>query len=430
VHFHLVRQPIFNKAQSVYAYDLLLRRAGVPSGPGVGDGDHPQLPPKRELNRASMEVIAHSSLLTDLKEIANGRRVLINVTQDVLEGDYVYALPKKTAVVALDGAIKPGETSVAACRKLRNAGYQLVLDGMGGDEGRAAFLKFVNFVKVDLSALNSGGAAAERGARELTFFRQAAAKLVGLQMIGSGVRDRELARRAQEAGCTLFAGDFFSRPETVTGRDIQAFKLPFLQLLKEIHQPEMDFSGLEKIIRQDTALTYKLLRYVNSAALNRREEIRTIQSALGILGEREIKKWATMVGVSGLVQGKPKELLAKALARARFCQDLAPHVRMERSADELFLVGMCSLLDVILERPLAEVLDELPLGELVKGALLGESNPYRSVYDCMIAYEQGLWNEVADQAMTLSIDETKLPALYVSTISWVNQQMGSEALYA
>lgn len=423
MHFHLSRQPIFNKAQSVYAYDLLLRAVGL-------DGES-NTPPqsRRDRNRASVEVIAHSALLTDLKEIANGKRAFINVTQDVLEGDYVYALPKKTAVVTLDQAIEPTMESIAACQKLRNAGYQLALDGLGRGHERAAFLEFVTFVKVDLEGLESPELTAQTE-QELSFFQKAAARLVGLQVIGANLRTRELWQRATDAGCTLFEGDYFCQPESVTGRDIQAFKLPFMQLLKEIHLPEMDFIRIEKTIRQDTALSYKLLRYVNSAAISRREDIKSLQHALNILGEKEIKKWATMVSVSGLAKGKPKELLAKALARARFCQDLATHVQLERSAEELFLVGMCSLLDAILDRPLKDILDELPLSETVKGALLGESNPYRSVYECMLAYERGLWNEVTDQAMTLSIDESKLPELYVSTISWVNQQMANEAVYA
>lgn len=416
MYFHLSRQPVFNKIQAVYAYDLPLRTS-------ADDADDRRAP-LEEINRASIEVIAHSSLLTDFKELAGGKRVFINVAADALAGDYVYALPKKTVIVSLDPTIAANEINIAACHKLRNAGYQLALDGLCAQTERIKLLELVHFIKIDFAQKPS------LLADELTLYQQQATRLIGLQLVGAKLATRELYRQAMEANCALYQGNYFSTPETITNRDLQAFKLPFMQLLKETQQTDINYANVEKIVKQDTALTFKLLRYVNSAAISRREDVKSIQNALGILGDAEIRKWAALVGVGGLAKGKPRELLAKALTRARFCEDIAVHVKLSRAAGELFLLGICSLLDAILDRPLEQILPELPLGHDVKDALLGRDNSYRRVYECMLAYEDAEWNDVADRAGALALDQTILPKIYVSTVGWVNQQLASEALCA
>lgn len=419
MNYHISRQPIFNKTQAAYAYDLLLRTDLNRSGA--------QISPTHDAHSASVEVIANSTLLGDLKEIACGKKVLINVSRDVLEGDYVYALPKKVAIVSLDASIIARESSLTACRKLRDAGYQIALNNNLGRYG-AAFVDFAALVKIDFADFQQSAARRAEIEHELRLFARAAAKNPALQLIGSGLETKELYHTAYKSGCALFQGDYFVEPERVSGRDIQAFKLPFLQLLREIHQEDVAFPRVERAIKQDVALTYKLLRFVNSAAVGRREEVKSIQSALGLLGENDLKRWVTLAGVSGLAQGKPKELLAKALMRARFCESLAAYANLARYADDLFLMGLFSLLDVLLDRPLADILKEVPLSAEIKRTLLGEETSYVCVYDCMLAYERGRWDAAAAQAATLEVEEAVLPAVYLASISWVNQQIGSEAL--
>ncbi|MEJ7712878.1 MAG: HDOD domain-containing protein [Pyrinomonadaceae bacterium] len=218
-----------------------------------------------------------------------------------------------------------------------------------------AFVDFATFVKIDFTDFDKSSERCTSVENELRLFAKAVTRNPSLQLIGSGLDTKALYSAAFKSGCALFQGDYFVQPDSVVGRDIQAFKLPFLKLLKEIQQQDVDFQRVERTIKQDVALSYKLLRFVNSAATGRCEEVKSVQSALSLLGERELKRWVTLVGVSGLAMGKPKELLAKALMRARFCEELAPHANLTRCADDLFMIGLFSLLDVLLDRPLADI---------------------------------------------------------------------------
>lgn len=393
---------------AAYAYDVRLS-AEMPAPP--------------DPHAASIGVIAHGTLLGDLKELAAGKKVLLNVSQEALEGDYVYALPKKTVIVSLDKSIAATAAGLAACHKLRGDGYQFALDGFGADGAAAAFANCAAFAKIDFT---SAGDATDA----LCLFVKVAAKNPALQLIGAGLETRELYAAAFKAGCTFFQGNYFAQPEEVAGRDIQSFKLPFLQLLKEVHQENVNFVRVEQVIKQDVALTYKLLRYVNSAAAARREDVKSIQTALNLLGENELKRWVTLVGVSGLAQGKPKELLARALLRARFCESLASYADLTTDADDLFLMGLFSLLDALLDRPLANLLREVPLSMRVKQTLLGGPTAYAGVYDCMLAYERGQWAAATACAETLHVAETVLPMVYLASLGWANQQLSNTAVCA
>ncbi|MBI4714625.1 MAG: HDOD domain-containing protein [Nitrospirae bacterium] len=206
-------------------------------------------------------------------------------------------------------------------------------------------------------------------------------------------------------------------------RDIPTSKFHYLRLLQEIHQPDLDLDRIEQVIKQDVSLTYKLLLYVNSAFFGWRNEIRSIRHALALIGEKEVRKWTSLLALAGAGEDKPSELIASAIARAKFCEAMAPRVGLASRSQELFLTGMFSLLDAILDRPLRELVNGLPLAREIKDALLGEPNRFRGVLEAVIGYERGDWERFSYWTSNLNIPEEGIPELYRQALQWADQSV-------
>jgi EAL and modified HD-GYP domain-containing signal transduction protein len=221
-------------------------------------------------------------------------------------------------------------------------------------------------------------------------------------------------------GYSYFHGSFFSKPAIQPDKEISASKLVYLQVLNEVNQPELPYDELEDLIKQDVSLTYKLLRFMNSVWFGLRYEVRSIKHALVLLGPTEVRKWASLVVVGRTASDKPRELLLRSLSRARAGELLAPLIGMQAVAPELFLMGMFSVIDALVDMPLIDVLGKLPLNKNIKGALLAAEGPFKIVYDTIVAYEQGEWERFSSCAQTLGLDEGLVPDLFTTSLKWAN----------
>lgn len=237
-------------------------------------------------------------------------------------------------------------------------------------------------------------------------------------MVAEKVETRSELHQASEMGYTYFQGYFFSKPEIIVAQDIPGYKLNYLRVLQAVNQPEINLVELENIIKLEPSLTYKLLRYLNSAFFGFRTEIRSIHHALALLGEEELKKWASLIAMAAMGSDKPPELVVNVIIRAVFCESLAPQIGMLNRAADLFLLGMMSLIDAILDRPLPEILEKMPISNEIKEALLGGENRFRDVYETVLAYETADWREFAKKARKLNLHEETVPELYLKSVEW------------
>ena len=219
-------------------------------------------------------------------------------------------------------------------------------------------------------------------------------------------------------GFSYFQGYFFSKPEIISNKDVSGFKLHYLELLQQILKQELDYDQLEDIIKRDLSLSYKLLRYTNSAAFPFRRKIDSISHALALLGEREFRKWATLLTLASLGSDKPEELVSQATVRAKFCESLTAQTELASRASDAFLMGLFSLLDAIIDRPLDDILSELSVTEDVQAALLGATGPLHAVYAATLAYEKGEWEAFSTQVAQLGVDESEVPTLYREALDW------------
>lgn len=402
----VARQPIFDQQQNVYAYELLFRSSLA----NVFTHADP--------NQASSTVMSNSFFMMGIDTVTGGKKAFLNLTHDLLVQEYVTLLPKEVAVVEILETVDPTPEVVASCKKLKAAGYLIALDDFVDKAEYAPLLELADIIKVDVLATN----AEEQHAlmRRLTSKR--------LRFLAEKVETHEAFQAAVKLGYTYFQGYFFSKPTILTGKDVPAFKLHYINILRELQKEDLNFRKLEELIKKEMSLTYKLLRYINSAAFALRQKIDSIQRALMLLGEREVRRWLSLLVMAGMGKDKPVELVLQATIRAKFCELLAPKAGMAQRAQDFFFLGLFSLIDAILERPLADALAGMPIADDIKDALLGEDNFCRDLYECVLAYEQGAWERLPSLASRIGVDEGETPALYAEAVQWTQQSFQGVAL--
>ena len=237
-------------------------------------------------------------------------------------------------------------------------------------------------------------------------------------MLAEKVETQEEYAAAMQMGYSLFQGYFFCRPEIMQHRELPSFKLAYLELLRAATAPEFDIQELASKIKHEASLTFRLLRYLNSAAFGLRSEIRSVAHALSLLGERELRKWIAVVSVGVLADGKPDELMTVPLIRGRFCELLAPLAGMPAHANDLFLMGLLSVMDAILDQPLDSILAELPVRSEIKEALQARTGLYWQFLEIAIGHERADWEKVSVLVSETGMKEEQVSALYVSAVDW------------
>ena len=397
----VARQAILDVKQEVYGYELLYRSSEQNCYSAV-DGDE-----------ASLAVIRNVLLVIGSETISAGRKTFINFTKNLLLRGVASLLPKKTGVVEILEDVEPTPELIKALEKLRSQGYVLALDDFifQGNENNP-FLELADIIKVDF--LRTGMEERKEIARK--FSRKGTVKL-----LAEKVETREDFIQAIEMGYSLFQGYFFCKPVIIARRDVPGYKINYLRILKELSVESLDFKSLEAIISHDPALTLKLLKYINSSYFGTKQKITSIKRALEFLGENEIKKWASIAVVMEFGRDQPFELLRLSLLRARLSETLADILGFSEKSSSFFLMGLLSYMDVLLGRPMKEVLEEIPIGAAPKAALLGKPNQYKEVLDLVVSYKRANWTSMPQLTSRLGIDQNEVSQLYLNALGWVDR---------
>jgi len=394
-HF-IARQPIFDTKGRVYAYELLFR-SGLHNYFDCDDQD-----------RAAASVIANSNLLFDLGEMTGNTKAFINCTRRVpLEG-MLTTLPHQQTVIEILEDVEPDEEVIAASRKLKDQGYIMALDDFVYHNNYEPLLTIADIIKVDFLL------------SDIDEQKRLAQKMIprGIKMLAEKVESHEIYEQAKEMGYQLFQGYYFAKPVIISRKDIPTNKIQFLRILKDVHAEEVDFKKLALTIQSEVSLSYKLLKLINSAAFALRHKVTSILQALSLLGMREIRSWVSLLSISSLANDKPAELVVSSLIRARICEQLAQLCKMGDRQSDLFLMGLFSLLDVIMSRPIEEILQEITVEEDILAALTGTKGQMLSVLNLVIAIEKGQWDQVSALATALQLDEQPLSKAYLDAVKW------------
>jgi EAL and modified HD-GYP domain-containing signal transduction protein len=389
----IARQPILDCNQQLYAYELLFR-SGENAAFNDADGE-----------RASQSTL-DLSLLLGAGSFTEGHRAFINCTRSTLCSGVVSTLPKELVVLEILEDVPADAETVECCRQLRASGYSFAMDDIVSDEDeRHALIGLSDYIKTDFLLTDAR--------QQLSIARRYGRN--GRQMLAEKVETHEQFTAAKAMGYTLFQGYFFCRPQTLKARDLPSSHLGYLKILQKAFQREINIPELAQAIREEPSLCYRLLRYLNSAAWGV-YQVNSIVHALSLMGSDEIRRWVSMVTAISLAGPRSRELIRLALIRARFCELVAGHLNM--ASTDFFLTGLFSLLEAILDRPMAQIVQHIPVSEACREALNGASNRQGLALQLSIATSRGHWEIISELSASLNCKEQDVWRWQTAAQSW------------
>lgn len=396
----LARQPIFDVKLNVIGYELLYRSSETSTSFDCSDPD-----------MASSQMIM-MGLDTGIKKLTENRLAFVNFTEKLLLSGVTTILPKNHLVVEILEDIVPGSEIIQACRNLKKLGYTLSLDDFVYNEESKAFLEVADIVKIDF--LN-------RSLNDIKEDVHAITSSFKIKLLAEKVETREVFDQARDMGFEYFQGYFFSRPEIFGRKKMTPLRVNQLQLIRHAMDPLVDYRKLAAIIKNDAVLSYRILRLVNSAYYGLQYTVKNIRHALAILGIVNIKKYVTLLTLEHMSDEKPEELIRISLIRGRFLESLAPLAGMRKAQDDLFLMGLFSLIDVLSDTPMDEIIEKTSLPEKVAIPLLSGRGVYADLLNIIANYERGNWDAATEIADTYGLSTQEIFKIFVDSVEWASE---------
>ena len=399
MHAFLARQPIFDRQGEVVAYELLYR-----SGPEEYAGQRGA--------RATAQVLINTFGTFGIERVTGGKRAFINLTRSLLVSEYATLLPPDQVVLEVLEDVEPDETVVTACRSLVRQGYTVALDDFVFEPRFVPLLEVARIVKIDLSIVRVPELAAQL----------ALLAPYGCQLLAEKVETQEEHQTSLDLGFDLFQGYYFARPSLLREQREPGASVAVMRSLRDV-LTATQLREVEEAISTDLALSYRLLRLINSAAFGLPQEVSSIRQALALLGLVAVKKWMALILLTEVGTNKPVELLRLSLTRARMMELLAQREGKSRAA-QAFTIGLFSTLDAFLDQPMADAIAPLGFPEENVEALLHHHGVLGRLLELMLAYERADWPAVAE-ATSPSFSEEDVTAAYVEAVEWSEATFGA-----
>jgi EAL and modified HD-GYP domain-containing signal transduction protein len=291
---------------------------------------------------------------------------------------------------------------------LKSQGYRIALDDFRYHDNLKPFLKLADFIKLDVIANSK-----DEIQRQLQALAEYPAAI-----IAEKVETPELYDLCKKLGFSYYQGFFFCKPQLLKRKHVPANRLVVLNLLGKLHNTDLDFDELEAILAQDVSLSYKLLRYINSAMFTLRREVDSIKDAVVLLGLNNVRQWLSLILMSKMVERKPDELIVTALVRGKMCELLAARIYPEIKS-QMFIVGLFSILDALMDTPMIELLDTVILNADIKMALLDKIGKHGEIYKIVLDYE----HFDLDQLMNGVLSSEELVDCYIEAVEWADSNI-------
>jgi c-di-GMP phosphodiesterase len=387
------RQPIYTPQLDVFAYELLFRR-GEMQHADVTDG-----------NQATAHVLVNTFLELGLDTLVGSKRAFVNLTRDFLLQDYSLVFPADRVVLEVLEDVAVEDDVLAALRNLSAQGYIIALDDFFYQEHLRPLVELADIIKIDVLA--SGRTTVAEQVKLLRHY--------DVQLLAEKVETQEDFAYYKTLGFEYFQGYFFCRPAVVKGQRSPTNRLVILELLAKLQSPEITFRELEAFISRDVSLSYKVLRAANAAIYTRARKVESIQQALQLVGLTAMTNIVSLFLLAN-IDDKPHELLITAMVRAKMCEQLAKLMQQSNSAT-FFTVGLLSVLDAFMDRPMPHILPALPLADEIVEALLAHEGVLGATLRCILAYERGDWETVQN----LGCPRDLLVKTYLEALMWATE---------
>ncbi len=394
---YVARQPILNLRNKVFAYELLFR-AG-PEAVFRGDGD------------LATRTMLDNAVVFGLEKMSGGLPAFVNCTMESLVDRMVRVLPAGMTVLEILETLEPTPELITACRELKAEGYRIALDDFVWKPKFDPLVELADYIKVDFIQTNAA-------ARQELFKRVSGAPIV---LLAEKVETREEHKRACAEGFTLFQGYYFYRPQLVENRKIPANKFSHIKILRLLQQDPLDLRQLSELMKQDTSLVFRFLRMVNSATYSLYNEVRSIQSALQVVGDDAVRRIASLAIASELSAKQTREILRMALARGRFCELAARASALEPA--EQYLLGMFSLLPAMLDVPMSTLAPTVTSQVQIQEALLGALTLDSSLLRWVEFHEQGNWLKCDAIVQSYGLNQSEMIRCYAEAAIWADASL-------
>jgi len=400
---YFARQPILGLQGRVHGYELLFRNSPDAVTPRAGE--------------MATQTMLDNAVFFGFERFTNGLPAFVTCTAEALTGQLVSVLPAATTVLVIPSTLDPVPKLVDACVELRRQGFRLFLDDFSSQSQLTPLLDLADYIRVDFSRMEP----AER--LELQRMNRAS-----IARVAKKVDTQEDYRQACAEGFRLFQGEYFCHPLLLKKRKIPANRLFHFEIVRLLHHDPIDVHQVSKLVMRDAALTFRLLRIVNSPVYAIKQEVRSIESAIFMVGEDALRRMVSLAVLSELNAEQPPEILQMALLRARFCEQAAGLFGLE--AAEQYLLGMFSLVPAMLCLPMDEVVRSLPLRDRIREALLGTMNSERSLLTWLEFHERGDWGPcdavISDHdPARRELNQKRLILCYAEAVNWAQAALRS-----
>ena len=403
--FFIASQPILDPDQSIWGYELHFSKCASSES---SEPDPAAVTPdmflegfslaQNPLNPEACFVISfpRQSLLDSVPALLPKDQVLLQISEQVIQD-------------------KPVLKQVI---ELKRQGFRVVMAGYTGRTKHPAVYQLVDIFRMDVRGQD----------QEVLKTVVQTARDNSCTLLADHVQTKDLFELARQVGFAYFQGDFFSQPETISGRALPSNQLAKIQLLDMLHQEQsFDPKKLSEIVQTDLSLSYKLLRYINSPAIGLRNEVTSIQHAINLLGYQRIVRWFRVLIMGDLnPTNKGQELTMRSVLRGRFLQVLAQGVQGPFDAEGMFLLGLFSQLDAIMDRPMEDIVAELPLEDKLAATLQGEQTDATPWLNLVEAQEQADWPHLTALINDLGLVPEYTANCYVQAMQWASELTGTE----
>ncbi|MDH5428258.1 MAG: HDOD domain-containing protein [Nitrospirota bacterium] len=388
------RQAIFDRQMEIFGYELLYRD-GTGNSANILDGDE-----------ATAKVMVNTFLELGIDQIAGNAQAFLNLTANFFLSRHYEVLPTKNVILEVLETIDPTPTVLEALIQARKSGYKIALDDFILRESHRVLMEHADLVKVDVLALTQ-----EELKEQVAMFRD-----YPVRLLAEKVEDREMYEQCLALGFDYFQGYFFCKPQVLEGVRLSSNRMAVVLLLAKLQDPLIDLQDLNDLVKNDVALSVKLLRYVNSASVGLPRSVDSIFQAIGLVGTERMRQWASLL-VLAQTGDKPTELMRLALIRAHMCESLCPLYGV--APGQGFTVGLFSVLDAYFDCEMKQLVADLPLASEILDALLKREGMLGTILEGVLAYEQGDWDHQAIK----SVEADTVNSAYWSSVEWANGVM-------
>lgn len=395
----IARQPVLDLNGYVFGYEILYRDS---------EANHFS---ESDADFASGNTLTRCFIDFGISELTNGKKAFINFTGEFLKNNIATIFPSDVIIIEILENIEITEDILLSCKVLKSLGYTLAIDDFTFQPGYDELIKLADIIKIDFRATPQ-----EEIKKIIRKYWRP-----GLSFLAEKVETRNEYYAAVKMGFKYFQGYYFAQPEINKKKKFIAYKENRFRLMTLLNSENAEFEDIAKLIEGDLSFSYEILKLVNSAYYGRINQLKSIRFALVMLGMNEIKKWLYLAFISDLRNDQPEEIINISMLRGKFLENLAVYANKKQIASEMLTVGMFSTIDLLLNKPMQEALEEMHFSDSIRNVLSGKDTTgfTAQCFNIALKYEQGEWDDAASAAAPLNITVLDLNAAYVDSIKWI-----------